>query len=209
MAKELFVESKSLDRLTIQLKQFPKEMKSAAYSAINRTLDHVVTQVGRIVPKTYAIKATDVKDSFKGGIKRPSQTNLEASVTSKGHTLSIAHFPHSPETLVIAKSLGVKHKKAQIKVKVKKGSYKYIKTIPGAFLASTGAKSADKVQFNVFKRVGKARLPIKVIRTLSVPQMITNENIGKEIQNIASSKLAERIEHEIDFRLKKMGDKIK
>jgi hypothetical protein len=85
-----------------------------------------------------------------------------------------------------------------VKVQIKKSEAKrYINTYPQPFLASTGAKSAEKTQFNIFKRVGKARLPIKILRTLSVPQMITNENVTDQIQQAAQGKLNERLEHEI------------
>jgi hypothetical protein len=198
----IFIDTKKIDRLAIELKGFEEEVAESTYHALNRTLDHVVTKVGQIIPKTYAIKASEVKKSFKGGIKKPSKTNLSASLTSKGHTLSIAHFPHTPST--------PQGKKGKIKVKIKKtdGS-KEVKTKPKAFLASTGALSEDKIQYNVFRREGKARLPIVVLRTLSIPQMITNEGVAEQIQKIATEKLGERLEHEITHRMTSMSKRVK
>lgn len=191
MAKQdVFVDTKQLERLTFELKGFEKQVGTAAYHALNRTLDQVITQVGRIVPKSYAIKATEVKASFKRGIKRPSKENLTASITSYGSTLSLAHFPHSPQA--------PSSKKYKVKVTIKKDKGRTaVNTSPLPFIASTGTKSADKTQYNVFKREGKSRFPITVVRTLSIPQMITNENVAEQIQKIASDKLNERLEHEI------------
>lgn len=187
----IVIDTKQLDRLTIELKGFEKEVGEAAYHALNRTIDFVITQVGRIVPKEYAIKAQEVKDSFKGGIKRPSKGDLTASIISSGHTLSLAHFPHSPQMPSVTK------RSYKVKATIKRGSRQTIRTEPKAFIASTGAKSADKVQYNIFRRLGEERLPITVVRTLSVPQMISNEKVSSEIQKTAQEKFGERLEHEI------------
>lgn len=215
----IIVDTKQLDRLTIELKGFEKEVGEAAYHALNRTIDHVITQVGRIVPKEYAIKAKDVKESFKGGIKRPSKNDLTASVTSKGHTLSLAHFPHSPQ---MPPAAGRKYK---VKATIKRGGRKTINTEPKPFIAPTGAKSPDespdKVQYNVFRRtgafkiaekgryVGKLREVIMPVYTLSIPQMITNEKVKKQIEKVSQEKLDERLEHEIIYRMTSINKKIK
>lgn len=191
MANNIIVDTKQLDRLTLELKGFEKEVGEAAYHALNRTIDHVVTQVGRIVPKEYAIKAQEVKNSFKGGIKKPLKSDLTASITSRGHTLSLAHFPHSPQVPPITK------RSYKVKATIKRGSRQTIGTDPKPFIASSGAKSVDKVQYNVFRRLGKDRLPISVVRTLSIPQMISNAKVSEQIQKAAEEKFSERLEHEI------------
>lgn len=188
----IFVDTKQLNRLTLELKGFEKQVGTATYHALNRTIDQVITQVGRIVPQSYAIKSREVKESFKGGINRPSKSDLTASVTSTGHTLSFAHFPYTPKKprrggrSVFKNAVMVTIKKSKGKVLSRKG-----------FVASTGAKSDSKTPYNVFMRLGKSRLPIAPIRTLSIPQMITNEKVGKQIQKFATDKMSERLEHEI------------
>lgn len=200
MAKQdIFANTKQLDRLTLELKGFEDKVGEATYHALNRTIDQVITKVGRIVPQSYAIKPKEVKESFKGGIKRPSKTDLTASITSRGHTLSFAHFPYTPKKpRKQAKSVMVSIKKSNGKVLSRNG-----------FVATTGAKSEAKTQFNVFMRLGKERLPIAPIRTLSIPQMITNENVGEQIKNFASDKLSDRLEHEIIRAMTSTGNNIK
>jgi hypothetical protein len=204
-SENIFVDTKQLDRLSIQFKSLGNEMPAAAASALNRTLDFVVTRIGRIVPQEYAIKTGEVKETMSK--RKASKTSLDASITSKGHTLSFAHFPHSPETPVIALTLGASHEKARVKVKIKKSKGRV--TSKTGFIAKTGAKSVDKIPYNVFHRLTKNRLPIAPIRTLSVPQMIGNEKMEPEIQEAAQKKLAERIEHEIDWRLNNVKKQIK
>lgn len=190
MAKQdIFVDTKQIDRLTLELKGFEDKVGEAAYQALNRTIDQVVTQVGRIIPKSYAIKAREVKDSFKGGIKRPSRTDLTASIESTGHTLSFSHFPYTPKK---PKRGG---RKSTVKVAILKSKGKVL-SLKG-FVATTGAKSEDKTQFNVFMRLGDKRFPIAPIRTLSIPQMITNENVSEEIMKAAQERMDERLQHEI------------
>jgi len=198
----IFADTKKLDRLTFELKGFEKEVATSAYLALDRTIQYTITQVGRIVPQSYAIKAQEVKDSFKGGIKKPTKSDLTASITSRGHTLTLAHFPHTP-----TKPAGKKTK--YVKVQVKKDSAKrYINIYPQPFVASTGAKSADKIQFNIFRRLGKERLPIEPLRTLSIPQMITNAGASEKIKKIMQDKLEERLEHEIIRSMTSLKEKV-
>lgn len=209
MAKDIFIDTKQIDKLSSELKGFEKEVKSATRLALNRTINHVITKAGQTVSKLYAVKSTEVKATFKGGIKKPTNNDLSTRVLSVGHTLSIAHFPHNPNNPLLAKMIAIRYNNSKIKVKIKKSEgYKVINGNPGAFIASTGAKSDSGVQFNVFKRVGKARLPIKVIRTLSIPQMITNEVVASQVQEAATQKLSERFEHEIDRKMATMKSKI-
>lgn len=190
-----------LNKLAQGLKGFEKEIPGAAASALNRTIQHVYTRVGKIVTDNYAIKAKDVKSTMANNISKASKGQLSASVRSVGHTLSFAHFPYSP---------GKPGTGRPVKVKIKKSSgKKEVMTQNRPFVATTGAKSEDKTQFNVFKRTGKERKPIVVLRTLSVPQMITNKATEESITEVANKKLAERVEHEIKYRLDKVKKELK
>lgn len=197
----IFVDTRQINRLTIELRGFERQVGIATYHALQRTIDQTITHVGRIVPRAYAIKAKEVKDSFAGGIKRPTTTNLTASITSKGHTLSLAHFPFTPNMPGTRKKVAVTIKKG--------GGKKVVRTNPLPFVAKTGARSAGLTQFNVFRREGRTRLPIVVVRTLSIPQMITNENVGDQIQTFATEKLNERLNHEIIRAMTSMSDSIR
>jgi hypothetical protein len=201
VSKEIFIDTSKIDKLTKELQGFKPQIAEAAYFAVNRVLDQMVTQAGRIVPKNYAIKGTEVKKSFNGGIKRPTKQDLSGSITTKGHTLSLAHFPHSPTA--------PSGKKYKVRVSIRKGGRKVLKTHPSPFIMTTGAKSSDRTQFNVFKREGKARFPVKVIRTLSIPQMIQNTKVTEELQEFAIQKLDERLQHEIERSMLKLSGRIK
>lgn len=201
MGKEyLQIDTKQIEALTLGLEKFPKETRDAAYYALKRALDQTKTHISRIVPQTYSIKQKEVKDSFLGGVNYPTKTDLNASLVSKGKRLSFAHFPFTPKAAIR------KGKRATVKVAIKKGQKVSSKV---GFTATTGAKSDDKVQFNVFKRLGKARLPIAPIRTLSIPQMITNEKLEKPIQDFAMEKFSERLDHELSRKVENIQKRIK
>ncbi|MDA3732384.1 hypothetical protein PBV87_12885 [Niameybacter massiliensis] len=211
----VWIDTKEIDLLSLELKSFPKQTQTAIYHALKRSLDQTKTEIGRIVPKEYAIKQKEIKKSFIGGVNYPTKSNLKASLTSKGKLLSFAHFPFTPKTAIR------KGKRAVVKVTIKKNSPKVPSKV--GFTATTGAKGEDKVQFNVFRRIGVfkkstrgryaekgyKREMIAPIRTLSIPQMITSEGMEKRIQDFALEKFEQRLEHETQRALEKIQSKVK
>lgn len=195
------IDTRQIDLLSVELQSFPKQTQTAMYHALKRSLDQTKNEIGRIVPKEYAIKSKEVKESFNGGVNYPTKENLEASLTSTGKRLSFAHFPFTPKTAVR------KGKRAVVKVTIKKSRPKVASKV--GFTASTGAKSENKVQFNVFRRLGKERFPISPIRTLSIPQMITAEGMEEKIQSFALEKFEQRLEHEMNRAMDRIQDKMK
>ncbi len=202
------IDSSQINNIMKGLEALEKQIPGAACSAINRTTDYIGTKIAKMVTSEYAIKSTDVKKTLTK--RRANKSNLLAYIQSKGYRLSIAHFPFSPKQSGALK---------QVKVKIKKteGSKK-LGVSPSGFVGGTGAKSEDMVQFNVFKRFGNGQKikmkkgfntglqkeRIHVIRTVSIPQMIMSVNVNKNLQEEANKKLQERIEHEINYRLKKV-----
>lgn len=203
------IDTRQIDLLSVELQSFPKQTQTAMYHALKRSLDQTKNEIGRIVPKEYVIKQREVKETFNGGINYPTKDNLNASLISTGKRLSFAHFPYKPADPLLAKMLQIRYG-TPLKVKIKKrGGYKTISPKHGAFIASTGAKSADKTQYNVFRRLGKERLPIAPMRTLSIPQMITAEGMEEKIQSFALEKFEQRLEHEMNRAMDRIQDKMK
>ncbi|HWQ29879.1 MAG TPA: phage tail protein [Negativicutes bacterium] len=199
MGINLEIDASGLKKIEKSLYGIQKQIPAATASALNRTLDYTSTQWGKLITRRYSIKTSDVKGKIK---KFPaSKLILSASMNVTGSRLSFVHFPYTPK---------VPGTNKQVKVKVKKESgYKQIGTKRKPFVATTGAKSADKTQFNIFKRTTNKRLPIVVLRTLSLPQMASNKEVSKKVQSLAQKKLGERIEHEIKWRLEKAAKGVK
>lgn len=196
-SENITIDVSSLNKIAKGLNGFQSEIPGAVASSLNRTLDFMYTRIGRLVTAEYEIKVKDVKDTI---VKiKASKGDMKAGLKSTGGTLSFAHFKFTP---------GVPGTKRLVKVKIKKkDGYKVINTTRKPFIMTTGAMSVDKVQYNVFKRIGdgKNKTNVAPLRTLSVPQMIQSVNVGNAIQEAASKKLEERIEHEIEYRLNKVG----
>jgi hypothetical protein len=193
MPVELIVDTKSFNSAIIKLKDVPKQIPKATAQALNRTVDFTFTQTSREVRKEYAVKDRDVKSTLKKNKATPS--NLNAYVSSTGRTLTLYnHFNVSPKTPKTKR-------KYKVKVQIKKGSKVAINSTPKPFIAS--AKNSTQV----FRRVGSARTPVVVLRSLSVPQMVSNKETFNRIQTKASEMLEKRIEHEINRRLEKLGGK--
>ena len=182
------IDASSLNRIAAGLNNFAKEMPGAVSSSLNRTVDFMNTRVGKLVSAEYVISSKDVKSTIKK--IKSSKGSLKAGIRSTGGTLTFSHFKFTP------KGPG---KKGTVKVKVKKKEgYKEVRTSQGAFVQVISGNT------QLATRVGSARLPINILRSLSVPQMIGNDNVGRIVQTEATRKLEERVMHEIEYRLNKV-----
>lgn len=191
---EIEVDTKALKRVAVELADVSKkDVPKAIVSALNRTIQTVGTDMKREAVQRYEIKSGDVQKTLK--INRASASNMQANALSTGKPLGLFHFKVKPRKQPTKRIKSVK-------VKIKKtDGYKDIKTNPKAFIANKNA-------LNVFRRVGKNRLPIVRLTTLSIPQMISNPAALENIQRHAQETLEKRTAHEIEYRLSKVkGDK--
>jgi hypothetical protein len=193
------VDISSLNNIPKALAGLEKEVPGAVASALNRAVDHGVTQIRKIVPTVYSIKKKEIQDAVSKVYAKKGE--IKAGIRITGERLTFVHFPLTPKIPNTGRPIAVKIKNQNGKKKVS--------ILPSAFIAPTGTKSMDKVQYNVFVRVGKKRLPIHVLRTLSIPQMVENEEVWPQIINLINNKLSERVNHEINYRLEKAAKKVK
>ncbi|GEM_PF-1093203 len=200
------IDTSKLEKLMDEFRGFEDQVGEAVVRTLNSTIKSTMNRACVLVSKEYVVGKEDVKKTFKNGINYPTRGKLEASILSTGHRLSFAHFPFTPETDVRAKQGDSIFKSAvMVQIVAKKGPILSKK----GFVATTGAKSADKVQFNVFRRLGKERFPIAPIRTLTIPQMITNQKVNDKITKWASESIDKKIDTEMINAILRIGDKIK
>jgi hypothetical protein len=173
--------------------------------AIGRTIADCKTrgpaQVTKAVTAVYGIKSGEVTaagKAAKGGAKTVGSIKVSGvSVDSvqliyKGRVLTPAHFSMTPK----------KRPEGGKKYTVKAAVYKDRKKVLGSsvFLAPSGAAGTTEIPFN---RKSEKRLPIEAIRTVSIPQMITNENVAADIQARMDELLATRLQHNTERIAKK------
>lgn len=206
---EINMDTREFNRTVMRLSNIAKDMPQASVSALNRALDYMATQAKKEVTKMYAIKSGDIAQTIKKN--KASTSNMNAYLKSSGNTLTLYnHFnvtPRKPPKSAVKFVRGPKGRKLKgreykVRLTIKKNEGKKdIHTNPKPFIAS--ANNATQI----FVREGKSHNPVDVLRTLSVPQMISNNGVVNKIEGAALKKLQERIEHEVIWRMQKAGGK--
>lgn len=186
MAVNIKIDDKELKKAVSKLSSFPKEIPKATAAALNRTITFTKKRINQEVRKEYNIKSGEVAKTLD--VKKANPSNLTATIKSTGHRLTLGRF---------ASNIKSWKKGRNIKVKVKRSGAKSLSTTPKAFITSLTGNS------HIVKRVGKSSYPLKVLKTLSVPQMISNKDISKSISKEAGEQLEKRIKHEVEYRLSK------
>lgn len=184
MGINIKIDDGELKKSVKKLSAFPKEIPKATSAALNRTITFTKKRVNQEVRKNYNIKSSEVSKTLE--VTKSNPSNLSATIKSTGHRLTLGRF---------ARNTGSWKRGKAVKVKIKKSGIKSVNTYPKAFVIGlTG-------NIHVVKRVSKSKYPIQVLRTLSVPQMISKTEISESISKEAQDKLKKRIKHEVEYRL--------
>jgi Prophage minor tail protein Z (GPZ). len=164
-------------------------LPTAASRAINRALGSARAEAVRAVRAEYTVAAGDVRKTMVITTARP--TLLLGSIRATGGPIALSKFDVSPSR---------PNPKARnpVTVRVKKSSGR--KVVKKAFLAEMSSG-----HIGVFKRAGKARLPIEQSFGPSVPQMLGAENVTQKVEAKAQATLDKRMDHEISRILDKGG----
>lgn len=193
MSSNLFINAKGFASIRIDLISIPKQIPGATRSAVNRTLNFTATRISKEVTNEYTVAKKDVNATLTK--HKASGSSFYAWIDSKGSSISLGKFKHKPA------KYSKRIKKVQVRIK-KSGGYKVIHTSPSAFVQTIYGSSSD-----IYRRKDKRRMPVKKLRTISIPQMIANPQIINNIEDASAQKLQERIEHEIEWRLNKAAER--
>lgn len=198
------------------------KLEDGGEKAIKRTVSDFSSRapgwVSKGIREHYGVDAAAIKDAGpkikRGGtsVKVAGVTVDGASLIYKGRTLTLTHFKHSPKTRptgqqnrplrvpgqAIAGAGDVAMirppKKYKVKATIIKG--KRATLSPGTFIAEgNGGVSLP------FQRTSDSRLPMEVVRTLSVPQMIDGR-ARETINETINTQLDKRFEHNMKQALK-------
>lgn len=177
--------------------------RKAEVSALNRAARAASTAASKGARKRYTVKAAAVKESLK--VERASYKRPDALILSQGAPIPLSRFDVRS------------YKRGPMKARVRKGGPK--RPIPGAFRGSGSLPSS-----RVFRRVpgaakrvpskgrfsgtGVKRQPIEQMFGPSVPQMIGNTEVEREVIDRAEEVFGQRLFHELQRRLEKLAAKI-
>ena len=180
-------------KLLGDLKGLNKDVDKAISRTVADCKTRAPAQVTKAVTAVYGIKSSEVTaagKAAKGGAKTVGAIKVKGvSVDSvqliyKGRLLTPTHFSMTPKKRPEA------GKKYTVKAAIFKGQKKVLGS--SVFLASSGAAGTTEIPF---KRITKKRLPIEAVRTVSIPQMITNEKVAEDIQARIDELLTKRLQH--------------
>lgn len=199
-------------RFEAQLRQLSEGQQARAIAnALNKTAERARTASVRDITKDFALTATEVRNRLE--VRRAyskGRARIEAGVRIGGkRALNLIRFVEKSVTLAQARKRmrsgeggtmtlrtgGRVQKALQLRVKVRRqGGWK---VIPGAFIGNNGR--------TVFRRTGKARLPIEPMQTTDVPQLMLSEIGQANFRKAVTEAFPSLLRHEIGRLIKGYG----
>jgi hypothetical protein len=166
----------------------------ATVRALNKTGTPVQKEALRILSKDIGIAQKDVRKNLK--MMRARRNNLNVLIEASGRRIPLIAFD--------ARQIGAR-RKGQRRRSRGRGGVTYKKQggargfIPGAFIATMRSGHVG-----VFKRTGKARLPIKEKFGPSIPHVFVKQGVNEAMLRVAKDRWPKNFEHEIQFELDKL-----
>lgn len=174
--------------------------------------------INKAVTQEYTIKAGDVKGALTskrtiGTVSLGGVTLDDIYLEYSGRILTFSHFkftPKKPDVKLLKKRMlipGAKtssdspvvwayaHKNQNVKVEVKKG---HKKTLKGKWMSTPFVASMKGSPAMPFQRSAQKRQDVKALRTISIPQMITNDKVAADINKRIDTELGKRLQHHLD-----------
>jgi hypothetical protein len=139
-----------------------RDFPRAVSMALNKTTDGARVDASREIRARFKVKVATVNKAFF--IQKASPQRWVAVLNIKGRPLSLAGF-------------GPRQTKRGVSVSVKGVR----KLIPGAFLRTLKTKDDDEYTV-VFMRKGKARYPLKALKTVDLPGLFKLEAINQPVR---------------------------
>lgn len=143
--------------------------------------------ISQEVIDVYAISQKDIKKNtmrpkYNGKICIAGLKLNNVEIKYKGRLLTITHFKMTPKKRP--------KKSYRVSAEIKKGNK--ARMPKGVFLGGNGGGKDIP-----FQREGKERLPIRSVKSLSVPQMVTNKDVSDNIQKRINTELEKRLDNNL------------
>lgn len=179
-----YVDCKDLERLADKMAEFPRESDKAMVKSLNRTLSRVVTTTHKEVQAEYSPLRKGINSALKK--ERANQSKLQAKAIYTGNPLSLEGFK---------KRIPSNRFRAPVKVWVKKAP-----AVNRPFPVLFGARKGK-----VYRREAGTR-EIGGAPTVSIPQMISNEDVYEKIAKDAEQYLTKTFAHELEWRISQLDN---
>jgi len=218
MANGISIEFSNVKEVLDGIKEKEGQLAKAVNSAVNELPKRIQPPIKAAVAGQYTIKKKEIGDAYKGQQRAGSITISGVTVNNiklkySGRQLTPIHFKMTPKNPTIARGkkripipgenvdgsdrpvLMVAPPKARaISLEIKKGQKKTLsgKYSTPPFLASNGGDG-----YIPFQRKDNSR-DLVSIKTLSIPQMLSDETVEEEIREQINTVLDKRIAHYIE-----------
>ncbi len=173
-----------IDAVQDRLRQVASDLRPKVLGpAINKVAEKARAEINRAIPQEYAVKASEVRNAVS--LRKARSGNLEATISvfgstsRRGRSMNLIHFLSAVQQAGKAmKTRGAKASKAdlsalnrQLGFLIKRGGG--LRKIDGAFVGNQGR--------TIFRRTGKARLPIEPLQVIGFSQMFSSRKISTRI----------------------------
>lgn len=224
MAKSaITMQIKGCDSLIKQLEGIGTAGRKAISSTVKDLTRAALKLVADEVGQTYTIDKKEIKPGSTrkdkngnkqavkqaGSIRISGETIESFTMTYTGHLLTPTHFKMSPK----APPAGKSYKLTMEVVKGKKkliGRYESKRTPGGPYsershniLMGTGNTKEAGVNWIPFQRMSRTRTDLRKFTTVSVPQMVDNEQVNERIHEALNSRAEARLNHYMERYLGK------
>lgn len=175
--------------------------EKALARALNRTVEQGRTQMVRQIAAEFSVSSSTVRARL---VIRPARATagrvrLEASLAAPEkagrRSINVIAFAERAVTLAEARRRAKAGTLSQLRFRIKRGGG--WKTIPGAFIGNRGR--------TVFRRTGKARLPIEAVSTIDIPQMFNARRINEAVRAVMLSRFPDVFARELRFALGRLA----
>lgn len=202
----------NFDQVIREMQKIPDDLANKALArALNTTVAQGKIEMARKINQTYLLSVSQVKErlSIRKAYARGTlqlQAVLEASRRGQGRSMNLIAFVEKSVTLAQAKKRrkageggsyaprngAMVQKALELRFQIKRsGGQKMIK---GAFIGNKGR--------TVFEREGKARLPIRALNTIDVPQMFNARRINEVVVRVMREQFDANLRRELSAALR-------
>lgn len=165
----------------------------ATVRALNRANDSAYTEADKRIRDIYNIKKKDLAPAFKKEPARGSQASLSAELVVKGVRIGLIAFDAK---MAARGRKGVKAGDVTVQVLRSKG-----RTVVRGKGAGRPFIQTLKGNPGVLQRVGKARYPIKYLRSLSVPRAFLNKVVLAAVRKTSTAVFVKNYQQQVTFLL--------
>ena len=218
MANRAIIEVLRLNMVRARMRQIQQDSERALQNTIKDANRRVPGWVATEVAKQYGVSKKQITGNELGSMRITGSTMQDLKFTYKGRRLTPTHFKMSP-TKPTSKSYTLKatiiRGQQSALGQVKRLTKKQRKMLGRNFqamnpkvsdhspimLMHTGNAHAGGTDYIPFQRKSTRRNDIHPIKTISLPQMITNEKVVAGIYQAIDEKLGERLNHHLQRML--------